>query len=538
MANVISPPDEEPGPDPNRVRRHAKKMLTNAEYRRRYRALDFYGPNRFQLALHNATAREVMGRSGNQVGKTHALSAELAMAATQLYAPWHRGRQFLVPPKLQRAYDFVGWYASNTQATLKQSLQTLLLGDIMAEGGLGSGLLPLDYIRKVSPARGVADVVDSVVVAREGGGTALLSGKTYGSGRELFQGVAVDLIALDEDLSTANGDWAIYTECQARVTTTAGIIRVALTPVPGRTALVKHFYPGSFGTAVVEGTYEDAFVSNGGHVPDEERATIENKYHEHVRRTRLYGEPAMGEGCVFSMQPDAIAHDVTLEQAMSHPQLRWIGALDFRHSGSATTGHPFAAVICCHDAEGILGQNADCLLVMHCVRMLGNAPEHVAQIKSHPCWRVPWAYGHDAGRGGSIQSGDTLKTIYAKLGLRMRPQFAAIRTAGHVDYGAEAWVTQAELRMTTGRLKVARGLHPWFSEYADFHRENGLIVAVDEDLLSATGKAILDIGGARSLMEADNRARQSAGGPLPPEYRFARGSPSHPDGSFDLWGSR
>jgi len=73
--------DVEEGPDPNEVRRHAKKMLTEMEYRRKYRRIDFYKPNRKQLQFHNLLTSEKMLRAGNQEGKTHAGSAELAMDA-------------------------------------------------------------------------------------------------------------------------------------------------------------------------------------------------------------------------------------------------------------------------------------------------------------------------------------------------------------------------------------------------------------------------------------------------------------------------
>jgi hypothetical protein len=59
----------EEGPDANEVRRHAKKMLTELEYRKRYRRLDYYRPNQKQLAFHNLVASERMFRAGNQLAK-------------------------------------------------------------------------------------------------------------------------------------------------------------------------------------------------------------------------------------------------------------------------------------------------------------------------------------------------------------------------------------------------------------------------------------------------------------------------------------
>jgi phage terminase large subunit-like protein len=429
----VSNDDETEGKvvDLDTIRRHAQKMLSRAERRRLFSSLDFYKPDRKQLELHCSTAREVMFRSASQVGKSKALAAEVAMHATQQYPPWYKGRKFLKAPKLQRPYSMVIWVGSTTQLAQKQQLQLLILGDITAPrgspSGLGTGTLPLDSIVKVVPARGVADLVDAVVVKREDGTLAIIRFKTYATGRELWQGEAADLIAIDEDCSTKTGD-PIYPECIARLQATGGIIRVALTPRPGRSELYKRFYPGAPGTAHVEGTYLDALVSAGGHIDDARKAELESMYPEHERRTRLYGEPMMGEASVFSMQPDEIAHDVSLQEAMAWPQLRWMWGFDFNHGGTGPSAHPFAAVLVCHDTDGVLGQGADCILVMHAFKVPGLPPAQIAQLKSHPLWRQPIAYPHDAGKGSGLQSGDTIKQFFKKLeaGLNFRPQFAAI----------------------------------------------------------------------------------------------------------------
>ena len=59
----------EQGPDANEIRRHAKKMLTEFEYRKRYRRLDYYRPNRKQLEFHNLIATEAALRSGKSKWK-------------------------------------------------------------------------------------------------------------------------------------------------------------------------------------------------------------------------------------------------------------------------------------------------------------------------------------------------------------------------------------------------------------------------------------------------------------------------------------
>lgn len=99
----------EQGPDPNDVRRHARKMFTERQYRQKYRRLDFYEPNRKQLEFHNTVMPERMLRAGSQQGKTHAGGAQMAMDLIAVYPEWYQGRRFLNPPKIERPYEFVGW---------------------------------------------------------------------------------------------------------------------------------------------------------------------------------------------------------------------------------------------------------------------------------------------------------------------------------------------------------------------------------------------------------------------------------------------
>src|SRR5690349_3299391 len=93
------------GPDPNGVRRHAKKMHTEREYRQRYRRIDFYKPNPKQMEFHNIIACERMLRAGNQNGKTHAAAAQMTFDALGRYPAWYTGRKFETPPKIERPFD-------------------------------------------------------------------------------------------------------------------------------------------------------------------------------------------------------------------------------------------------------------------------------------------------------------------------------------------------------------------------------------------------------------------------------------------------
>jgi hypothetical protein len=62
------------------------------------------------------------------------------------------------------------------------------------------------------------------------------------------------------------------------------------------------------------------------------------------------------------------------------------------------------------------------------------------------------------------------------------------------------WPTTHEIlvRMQTGRFKVASHLEDWFKEQGSYHMKDGKIVALSDDLLSATRYGVMDLRMARS----------------------------------------
>jgi phage terminase large subunit-like protein len=475
--------DLEAGPDPNDVRRHAKKLYTELQYRQKYRRIDFYRPNFKQEEFHNLVASERMLRAGNQLGKTQAAAAQMTFDALALYPDWYTGRKFLVPPKIERPFDFIGWAGCTTSGKTRDGAQIKLLGDIRQQGGLGTGLIPLDNIvGKPTMARGIADFADTVSLRRETGGNAVIRFKTFEMGREAWQGEPVDVIWGDED----PGDFEVYGECQARLTTTRGIIIWSMTPMLGLSPVRRHFKEGKPGTAEILMTIEDAAVSRRGHIPDEDIAEIVARYGEDAS-TRAFGADMQGEGAVFLTKPETIKE--RRDPAELPVYWPWLWALDFSHAGLSPSGHPFAAVLGCWDRDN------DVIHVVHAVRIRqALAPTHVAMIKQHPCWEAPVAWPHDGGRGGSLVSGETIAAIYKKLGLAMREEHATFKDGG---YNFEAGILQMQERFARGGLKVAAHLSEWLDEYQGYHRDGGLVVKIDDDLLSATRVLCMDIRHAK-----------------------------------------
>lgn len=508
--------EQEEGQDPNDIRRHQKRMLTNEQYRKKYRRLDFYKPNLKQIDFHNTDIRELMLRANNQGGKTHAGGAQMAMDATQLYPEWYKGRRFLNPPAIERPFEWLGWAACDTSSTTRAGVQTKLLGDMSQDNGLGTGMIPLDSIvGKPSMARGIADFVDTVTIRRESGGTALIRFKTYEQGRKAFQGEPVDEIWPDED----EGDDSLNGEMLARLTTTNGRIIRTMTPVIGLTPVRKRFKQKTPGTAEILMTIWDCAVSKGGHIPDERIPEIIASYKEHERATRAFGADMQGEGAVFDFPSEQIRH--TLDPRDVPPWWPWMWGLDFRHSGSASSGHPFAAVLACWDRD------TDTIYVMHAIRMLGLAISHVEAMKQVPRWEAPVAWPHDGGRGGSLIDGDTVAQTYRRFGLNLRREHATHPTGG---FDFEGGLREMENRFGSNRLKVAAHLTDWFDEYQGYHRKDGLVVKIDDDLLSATRVLCMDIRFAKTVENFSVRySRPGAIG----SHRFARGTSGHPDGDIN-----
>jgi hypothetical protein len=248
------------------------------------------------------------------------------------------------------------------------------------------------------------------------------------------------------------------------------------------------------------------------HIPKEEHETILARYSESERATRAYGSDLQGEGSVFVTPVDNIRQKI--DPATLPEYVCWLWAVDFSHAGMSASAHPFAAVLLAHDPM------TDVVLVVHAVRMHRALPAlHVQQIKSHVCWDAPVSWPHDGARGADLRTGENFATVYKKLGLNMRPTHATFRDGG---FALESGIAEMEARFATGRLKVASHLNEVLDEYVGYHRVDGLIHKIDDDLLSAIRVGIMDLRYAKPLGPSGLFRRQ-------PESRIAQGS------DFDLF---
>jgi hypothetical protein len=100
---------------------------------------------------------------------------ELAMHLCGQYPSWWQGKRF---DKGIRA-----WACGETSEVVRETIQLLLLGP---PGEHGTGCIPKDCLVEVTPARGLADLVDTVRVKHVSGETSVVNLKAYSQGRERF----------------------------------------------------------------------------------------------------------------------------------------------------------------------------------------------------------------------------------------------------------------------------------------------------------------------------------------------------------------
>jgi phage terminase large subunit-like protein len=415
--------------------------------------LALYHPYPRQSEFHAAGAahRERLFMAGNQLGKTTAGAMEVALHATGRYPDWWRGRRFDRPTH--------GWVAGITRETTRDTVQRLLLG---RRRGEGLGALPEAAIEKVTQAYIPPELVDTIRVRHVSGGSSVIALKSYERGRAKWQGETLDYVWFDEEPPED-----VYSEGLTRTAATGGLVFLTFTPLLGMSEVVRRFLETEApGRAVVRMTIEEA-----PHIAPAERARIIASYPPHEREARARGTPQLGSGRIFPVPEEAI----TVEPFATPRHWPLIGGLDFGWD------HPTAAVLLALDPE------ADCLYVTQAYRQKEATPVvHAAALRA---WgkALPWAWPQD-GLQHDRASGLRLAELYPGHGLALLPEHATFEDG---TVSVEAGVLEMLERMQTGRWKVFRHLEPWLAEFRLYHRRDGRIVKLGDDLLSASRYAMM-----------------------------------------------
>lgn len=215
------------------------RALQERERRRRYHLIAHLFPEEGRLSRHNYPKhmeffragrihKERLFMAGNRVGKTIAGGAEMSYHLTGDYPDWWEGRTFDRPVNALAAGD--------TSQTTRDIIQSKLLGGQYGTDEFGTGLIPLSALGKPTPARGIANLYDEIMVKHVAGGWSRLQLRSYDQGRRIFQGTEQDVVWLDEEVPKD-----VYDEALVRTMTTKGIVMMTFTPLSGLTELVMSF---------------------------------------------------------------------------------------------------------------------------------------------------------------------------------------------------------------------------------------------------------------------------------------------------------
>lgn len=439
-------------------------LLKEKEARRKFNKLEWFSPYEWQAELCNATeeCHQVLAMCANQIGKSTAGALITAFHLTGRYPEWWKGHKFKKP--------IYSWAAGVSNDTTRDIVQTELLGLAEDPDLLGTGMIPKDCIGQLTRRRGTTgNTYDSVLVEHfdpdtgEFNGMSRIGFKSYEMGEEKFFGRPVDWIWLDEQPPSN-----IYTQCITRTVATNGYVMMTFTPEAGLTPVVQQFMhdrkPGQY---LLQASWDDA-----PHLNEATKTQLLAQYPPHERELRSKGIPIFGSGLVFPISEDELICD-PFEIPDHWPR---IAGLDF-----GGEGHPTACVWIAYDEE------SDTVYVYDTYAKSGANPAlHASAIRQRP-HAIPVAWPKD-GLQHDKGSGVKLADWYRDEGVNMLPKFFENPPSldGKGGQNVEPGLTVMFHRMETGRFKVFSFLTDWFKEFRSYHRKDGKVIPINDDLMSAT----------------------------------------------------
>lgn len=393
--------------------------------------------------------KERLFMAANRVGKTIAGAFEMTCHLTGLYPVWWTGKRFHHPIE--------GWAAGDTGQTTRDVLQAALIGDVR-----GTGMIPNELLGRMVNRPGIPDALDTVKVKHASGGWSTLGFKSFDQKRKSFQGTGKHVVWLDEECPQD-----VYSEAVVRTMTTDGVIFVTFTPLNGLTKFIQEFLQSSHdqdntNKAVVMAGWDDV-----PHLTAVMKAEILAATPVYLQESRSTGKPGLGAGAIYRVPTNEITCDVM-------PIPSW-----FRRGYGLDVGWNFtAAVFFAHDTD------RDIVYIYDTYKRGQAEPDiHTSAIKRRYMGLAPLVGVIDpAARGRGQADGKALLNSYRKEGLQVIPANNAVA----------AGIQETHLRLSSGRLKVFRGLSDWFDEYSLYRRrEDGKIVKEHDHLMDATRYAIL-----------------------------------------------
>lgn len=397
--------------------------------------------------------------AGNQLGKSLAGAAEMAIHLTGQYPAWWDGRRF--------DHSVTAIAGSESSELTRDGIQRLLVGPPSSEGEWGTGMIPKASIVEWNRRAGVPNALDSITVRHVNGGNSVLLFKSYDQGRGKWQANTVHVVWFDEEPPAD-----VYSEGVTRTNATNGLVYLTFTPLLGMSEVVRRFLKeASPGRSITTMTIYDC-----GHYTREQADAIVASYPEHEREARASGIPALGSGRVFPIADSR----VVIDPLPLMPHWPRIGGLDFGWD------HPTAAVELAWDRD------ADVVYLVREHRASQKTPlEHAMVLRE---WGpLPFAWPHD-GLQHDKGSGEQLAKQFKKAGLKMLPERAQFPDG---SFGVEAGLHAMLSRMQVGKWKVFSTCGMWMEEFRLYHREDGKVVKEFDDLISASRYAMMMLRAAK-----------------------------------------
>ena len=444
--------------------------------RERYNRIDFYDPYPYQKMFHDtgSQANQRLLMAANRIGKSYCGSAELSYHLTGLYPKWWAGRRFRQP--------IVAWAGGVSNETTRDIVQFELLGSPDDPDAFGSGTIPKHLIIKTERKPGIPNAKSVALIKHVSGGNSSLFFKAYEMGVEKWQGRSVDVIWLDEEPSRA-----IYSQAVTRTLDRKGMVYMTFTPESGMTETVASFVNSlKPGQSLNNATWDDAteevrtvLNNDRGHLNEAVMEQIMSSYAPHEREMRRYGRPAIGSGLVFPVSEEKLIIDpITIEKHWPR-----ICGIDFGFD------HPTACVWVAWDRD------EDVIYVYDCYRQAKAPPAvHAQNIRNRPSF-IPVAWPHDGHRRDSMGN-PGLAEQYRNLGCNMlafhfeNPPALGEKKGGN---SIEVGIMDLLQRMEDGKFKVFSTLSEWWMEFRMYHRKEGKIVPLHDDLMSATRYAAMSM---------------------------------------------
>jgi hypothetical protein len=234
------------------------------------------------------------------------------------------------------------------------------------------------------------------------------------------------------------------------------------------------------GQALVQATWDDA-----PHMTKEVREQVLQALPPHERKMREKGIPQLGSGLVFPIVEEEI-----LCEPMDMPS-HWprLCGIDFGWD------HPTACVWIAWDRD------VDTVYVYdsYSIRQ-ETVPVHSSAIKARGRW-IPVIWPQD-GRQADKGSGKNLTEQYKKEGVNMLGEWFTNPPQQGMKEGTggnsvEAGIMEMLTRMQTKRLKIFKNQSKLLEELRMYHRKDGKIVPMNDDLISAMRYCIMSLRKAR-----------------------------------------